>query len=216
MSRKNYLKEWRETNQAMNEFLNSDVINEDDMVGEQEINLLPSNDSSDDNNIADRSHNDVVEENSLNSETENSDTELSDIEIDSELLEDIGSIPENTLAEELASWAVNNKITRVALNQLLAVLKKYNIGTLPKDSRILLRTPRNVDVVEKCSGSYKYLRLANRITRVLSTVNYESDQINLIINTNGIPVFKSSNAQLWSILFMFGGFHPFLVAVFFW
>ena len=85
MSQKNYLKEWRETNQEMNEFLNSDIINEADMVSEQEINLLPSNDSSDNSNIADRSHNDVVEENSLNSETENSDTKLSDTEIDSEL-----------------------------------------------------------------------------------------------------------------------------------
>ena len=71
------------------------------MVSEQEINLLPSNDSSDNSNIADRSHNDVVEENSLNSETENSDTKLSDIEIDSELLENIGGMPGNTLAEEL-------------------------------------------------------------------------------------------------------------------
>ena len=157
MSRKNYLKEWRGTNQAMNEFLNSDTTNEADTVSEQEINLLPSNDSSDNSNIADRSHNDVVEENSLNFETENSDTKLSDIEIDSELLENIGGIPENILTEELASRAANKKTTKVALNQLLAVLKKYNIGTLSKDSRSLLRTPRNVDVVEKCDGSYKYL-----------------------------------------------------------
>ena len=73
------------------------------MISEQEINLLPSNDSSDNNNIADRSHNNVVEEISSNSETENSDTELSDIEIYSELLGDIESIAENTLAKELAS-----------------------------------------------------------------------------------------------------------------
>ena len=105
----------------MNEFLNSDITSEADMLSEQEIKLLPSNDSSDDNNIVDRSHDDVVEEISSISETENSDTELSDIEIDSELLGDIGNIAENTLAEELASWAVNNKITRVALSQLLAV-----------------------------------------------------------------------------------------------
>ena len=214
MSRKNYLREWRETNQVMNEFLNSDITNEADMVSEQEISLLPSNDSSNDNNSADISHNDVVEENSLNSETENSDSELSDIEIDLELLEDIGSIPENTLAEELASWAVNNKITSVALNQLLAVLKKNNIGTLPKDSGSLLRTQRGVDVVEKCGGSYKYLGLTNGITRVLRAVHYESGQINLIVNADGIPVFKSSNTQFWPILCMFGGFHPFLVAAF--
>ena len=73
------------------------------MISEQEINLLPSNDSSGNNNIADRSHNNVVEEISSNSETENSDTELSDIEIYSELLGDIESIAENTLAKELAS-----------------------------------------------------------------------------------------------------------------
>ena len=198
----------------MNEFLNSDTTNEADTVSEQEINLLPSNDSSDNSNIADRSHNDVVEENSLNFETENSDTKLSDIEIDSELLENIGGIPENILAAELASRAANKKTTKVALNQLLAVLKKYNIGTLSKDSRSLLRTPRNVDVVEKCGGSYRYLAWANAITRVLSAVNYESDQINLILNTDGIPVFKSSNIQLWPILCLFGGFHPLLVAAF--
>ena len=135
MSRKNYLNEWRETNKAMSQFLNSDITNEADMLNEEEINILPSADSSDDNNIASRSQNDVVEENSLNSETENRDTELKDTETNSELLEDIGSIAEYTSAEELASWAINNKITRVALNQLVAVLKRYNLRTLPKKTQ---------------------------------------------------------------------------------
>ena len=135
MSRKNYLNEWRETNKATSQFLNSDITNEADMLNEEEINILPSADSSDDNNIAGRSQNDVVEENSLNSETENRDTELKDTETNSELLEDIGSIAEYTSAEELASWAINNKITRVALNQLVAVLKRYNLRTLPKKTQ---------------------------------------------------------------------------------
>ena len=78
----------------------------------------------------------------------------------------------------------------------------------------MLRIPRNVDVLEKCGGSYKYLDLAKGITRVLSGVNYESDQINLIVNTDGIPVFSSSNIQLRPILCMFGGSHPFLGAVY--
>ena len=135
MSRKNYLNEWRETNKVMSQFLNSDITNEADMLNEEEINILPSADSSDDNNIAGRSQNDVVEENSLNSETENRDTELKETETNSELLEDIGSIAEYTSAEELASWAINNKITRVALNQLVAVLKRYNLRTLPKKTQ---------------------------------------------------------------------------------
>ena len=135
MSRKNYLNEWRETNQAMNQFLNSDITNEADMLNGEEINILPSADSSDDNNIAGRSHNDGVAENILNSETENRDTELKDTETDSELLKDIGSIAEYTSAEELASWAINNKITRVVLNQLVAVLKRYNLRKLPKKTQ---------------------------------------------------------------------------------
>ena len=60
----------------------------------------------------------------------------------------------------------------------------------------------------------KYQGLANGITRVLGAVNYESDQINLIVNTDGVPVFKSSDTKLWPILCMFGGFHPFLEAAF--
>ena len=60
----------------------------------------------------------------------------------------------------------------------------------------MLRTPQNVDVVEQSVGSYKYLGLANSITRVLSTVNYKSDRINLIVDTDGIPVFKFSKIQL--------------------
>ena len=54
----------------------------------------------------------------------------------------------------------------------------------------------------------------NRISRVLRAVNDESDQINLIVNTDRIPVFKSSNIQLRPVLCMFGGVYPFLVAVF--
>ena len=60
----------------------------------------------------------------------------------------------------------------------------------------MLRTPQNVDVVEQSVGSYKYLGLANSITRVLSTVNYKSDRINLIVDTDGIPVFKFSKIRL--------------------
>ena len=37
ISWKNYLKEWRETNQAMKNFLNTEITFEADMLSEQEI-----------------------------------------------------------------------------------------------------------------------------------------------------------------------------------
>lgn len=57
---------------------------------------------------------------------------------------------------DLAVWATKNKCTRSALNELLAILRKQGLR-LPKDARILLRTPRTVDVVEKCGGNYFYM-----------------------------------------------------------
>ena len=46
-------------------------------------------------------------------------------------------------------------------------------------------------------------------------MNNEIGQINLIDCTDIIPVFKSSNVQFWAILCIFGGFHTFLLTVFF-
>ena len=45
-------------------------------------------------------------------------------------------------------------------------------------------------------------------------MNYRSAQINLLVNTDDIPVFTYLDIQLWPILYMFGGLHPFLAAAF--
>ena len=79
----------------------------------------------------------------------------------------------------------------------------------------MLRTLQNVDVVEKCGGGYKYLGLANGITRVLSAGKYESDQTDSIVNTDGIPVFKSSNTVVANLVY-FWWVLSFSCGCFFW
>ena len=101
----------------------------------------------------------------------------------------------------------------MVLSQLLAVLKKYNVGRTTKRLKRFVKNTRKCRRCRKVWGKLHISRL-NRITRVLSAVNDESDQINLIVNTDRIPVFKSSNIQLRPVLCMFGGMYLFLVAVF--
>lgn len=67
--------------------------------------------------------------------------------------ENVPSFQSQYLEQDLASWATKNKCTRSALNDLLVILRKQG-HRLPKDARTLLRTPRTVEIAEKCGGKY--------------------------------------------------------------
>ena len=119
--------------------------------------------------------------------------------------------------EELASWATKHHCRRGPINELLQILRKQGYR-LPKDSRTLLTTPAKVTTLEKCGGQYIYLGIEHGVRQVLS--NYPSLQekmksIDLMINVDGLPLFKSSNAQFWPILGSFDGFHVFVIALFY-
>ena len=73
----------------MKDFSNTEITSEAGMLIQQQISLLPSNGSSGVNNFADRSQNDAVEENSLNSETKNRESDLNKNQSNIKLLEDI-------------------------------------------------------------------------------------------------------------------------------
>ena len=73
----------------MKDFSNTEITSEAGMLIQQQISLLPSNGSSGVNNFANRSQNDAVEENSLNSETKNRESDLNKNQSNIKLLEDI-------------------------------------------------------------------------------------------------------------------------------
>ena len=121
-----------------------------------------------------------------------------------------------TLHEQLATWANKNKCTRSSLNELLDILRTHG-NVLPKDARTLLETPRTVESIEKCGGQYTYFGLEEGIKRISSycgLVFNNNDIILLNINVDGVPLFKSSNLQLWPILCSFLDFEPFIVALY--
>ena len=123
-----------------------------------------------------------------------------------------------SLNEDLASWATTNRIPRNTLGSLLGILRRHNChNEIPKDPRTLLRTPRDVPSVSKCGGQYSYFGIESAITQVLENQKEFAvghDSVELIVNIDGVPLFKSSNTQLWPILCKFSTFDPTLVALY--
>ena len=66
------------------------------------------------------------------------------------------------LSDDLCEWASKHKLTRVALNDLLSLLRKHG-HELPKDSRTLLNTPSQVENIAKCGGKYIYFEILDKL-----------------------------------------------------
>lgn len=120
------------------------------------------------------------------------------------------------LGEEIAMWATKNKCTRTALNEMLDILRRHG-HRLPKDARTPLETPRLVQDVAKCGGRYVYFGIETGILR--NVTQYKSfaqnnDCIQLCVNIDGAPLFKSTNVHFWPILYKFDKFEPFVAALF--
>ena len=89
--------------------------------------------------------------------------------IESPLLSDsdISDYVDDTLAPRLANWSVKNNCTRACVNELLEILR-YSGLSLPKDSRTLLGTVRNVPYIDQCGGKYICFGAEKNIIRILN------------------------------------------------
>lgn len=85
-----------------------------------------------------------------------------------------------------------------ACNALLKVLQKHTSCNFFTDTRTLLKTPRQNNIIKICGGEYFYLDLHNIIKNMLLKSNER--YIDLLINIDGLPLAKSSHAALWPIL----------------
>jgi hypothetical protein len=105
---------------------------------------------------------------------------------------------DKSLACDLARWAIGSNATVKDVTNLLKVLRTHGMTYLPADARTLLQTPRSVNVVEKCGGQYYYFGLSNKIEAYCR--DNPLNEVDLMINIDGLPLYKSSNCQLWPIL----------------
>ena len=102
---------------------------------------------------------------------------------------------------------------RQCVNDLLALLIEKS-HSLPKDSRAMLETKNKNDIAVVADKTYVYFGIKNNIERILNLHEYQSQDIRLNVNIDGLPIWKSSSYQIWPILVQFGKFQPFMVALF--
>ncbi|XP_066915297.1 uncharacterized protein [Clytia hemisphaerica] len=140
--------------------------------------------------------------------TSDSEFATSSSESDSECLDDEND--DDVLCEKLKNWAINNNCTRACINEILGIVAELG-GDVPKDSRTLLNTQRDVLQTPMGVGHYIYIGVENRIRKLLS-YHDEPRSIVLFINIDGLPIFKSSSINLWPILIRFHPFKPIAVA----
>lgn len=112
---------------------------------------------------------------------------------------------ELTFQEKFASWATRS------------ILKDEGLD-VPKDSRTLLKTPRQIQTEDKCGGQYVYFGIECSVVKIIAQKSKfleSSKSVDLLVNIDGVPLFKSSNAEFWPIICRFSDFEPFIVALFY-
>ena len=115
------------------------------------------------------------------------------------------------LNQALKDWAVDNNCTRQCINQILTIFNDLNFS-VPKDSRTLLKTERRVSYIPMGLGNYVYVGIEKCIQKLIKFKEPVSNIIELLVNIDGLPVFKSASIALWPILIQFGSFQPIGVA----
>lgn len=127
------------------------------------------------------------------------DEPLSDSNSSSSGLSDNG-IDADVLSNQLASWSLEFNVTHAGVKKLLQIFRPY-VPSLPRDPRTILHTPRQVAVTKCGTGEYMHCGLKKKLTSLLSECTItDGQEIKLQFNIDGLPLFKSSNTQLWPIL----------------
>ncbi|KAG5269537.1 hypothetical protein AALO_G00203120, partial [Alosa alosa] len=106
------------------------------------------------------------------------------------------------LADDLVNWALEFNITMVALTALLSILH-FHHPNLPRDGRTLLKTVTDYKILPVAGGAFFYFGVLNAITGLLENVWMKLPSrhcLQLQLNFDGLPLFKSNNQQLWPIL----------------
>lgn len=107
-----------------------------------------------------------------------------------------------SLVERLANWSIEFGVSLVALTALLSLLRLYH-PELPKDARTILQTKTEYKIHQKCGGLYHYrgilTAIGNTLTQLIEKVA-DGFTFKLQINIDGLPLFRSTNLQLWPIL----------------
>lgn len=107
------------------------------------------------------------------------------------------------LRANIVKWALENSITHNALKGITNIINNHcGSPVLSKDPRTLLRTPRDIQDIQKIGENQYYWHngLQYCLENLLCNVS-KPLTISLNINLDGLPIYKSAREELWPILF---------------
>ncbi|XP_072157276.1 uncharacterized protein [Bemisia tabaci] len=119
------------------------------------------------------------------------------------------SIDEVFLTEEfsakLRNICVGGTISKATLTEILKLLREEipQLHNLPKDARTLLKTPKNTGakIVPMDPGRFFHFSWKAALIRLFEESGIDPpDIIELSINADGLPLFKSPRSEFWPIL----------------
>ena len=90
------------------------------------------------------------------------------------------------------------------------------VMNFPKMLEPCCKPPHKVVATEKCNGEYYYFGLEKGIVQCIFQNPFSGDKIEVVVNTDGVPIFKSTNVQLWPILCKFHFFQSIFGSFIFW
>lgn len=111
----------------------------------------------------------------------------------------------------LKKWCVKYQtiLTNNALNELLSLLRTQGYGELPKDIRTFIKTPK-AEIVSLAGGEYCHLGVEKNLKLIPEKyiLNENISTLNVCVNIDGLPLFKSSSSQFWPILMSLDSSNP--------
>lgn len=175
--------------------------------------IQPEHDAGDEDEHEEENHEDEDEH-----EVEDQ-NDMPDIESDSSLEDDTPNE-----IEKLRKWVIDCNIPHSHADKLLDILRPRLLPTLPKTCKTFLKTSSavyNIEPMEGHDGSigeFIYFGIEQGLRKCINPKVHVEEMIEILINIDGIKLFKSSEKQFWPILcrvyFNPMIFEPFTVAIF--
>lgn len=130
--------------------------------------------------------------------------------------DDLDAPGNEDLKKDLAHWVSDNKIPHSASDKLLNILRKYH--DLPKTTKSLYEKHQPVNILSKSGGRFYHVGL-EAMTKNLDRYELTSipENLQLSLNLDGLPLFRSSRSNFWPILGSFTNLKPrsvFMISIF--
>ncbi|XP_011298410.1 uncharacterized protein [Fopius arisanus] len=105
--------------------------------------------------------------------------------------------------QELREWALQSKLSLALLDRLLLILRKRLLPDLPKTAKTFLKTNSakyDIEINEEDASEFVYFGIADPLRQTVNSVFHIDNTIHLLVNVDGLQLFKSSSQQFWPIL----------------